>query len=105
KQAMELLLLGKPVDAARAEAWGLINRAVPADELGAVVADAAKVLASKSPYTLKVGKEAFYRQAEMDLDAAYDYATQVMVANMQAKDAAEGIDAFLNKRHPTWCGA
>lgn len=105
KQAMELLLLGKPVDAARAESWGLINRAVAAEELDAVVADAAKVLASKSPFTLKIGKEAFYRQAEMDLDGAYDYATKVMVANMMAKDAAEGIDAFLNKRHPTWCGA
>ncbi|MCR6630999.1 MAG: enoyl-CoA hydratase [Magnetospirillum sp.] len=105
KQAMELLLLGKPVDAARAEAWGLINAAVPLDALDGVVAEAAAVLASKSPYTLKVGKEAFYRQAEMGLDEAYDYATQVMVANMQAQDAAEGIDAFLGKRHPVWCGA
>ncbi|MGE5515947.1 MAG: enoyl-CoA hydratase, partial [Bacteroidota bacterium] len=51
------------------------------------------------------GKEAFYRQAEMGLDDAYDYATRVMVENMQAKDAAEGIDAFLGKRHPVWCGA
>lgn len=105
KQAMELLLLGKPVDAARAESWGLINRAVPAAELDAVVAEAAGTLAAKSPYTLRVGKEAFYRQAEMGLDDAYDYATRVMVANMQAKDAAEGIDAFLGKRHPVWCGA
>jgi enoyl-CoA hydratase/carnithine racemase len=105
KQAMEMLLLGKPVSAARAEAWGLVNAAVAADELDAVVADAAAVLASKSPYTLRVGKEAFYRQAEMGLDDAYDYATRVMVENMQAKDAAEGIDAFLGKRHPVWCGA
>lgn len=105
KQAMELLLLGKPVDAARAEAWGLINRAVAAAELDGVVAEAAGILAAKSPYTLRVGKEAFYRQAEMGLDDAYDYATRVMVANMQAKDAAEGIDAFLGKRHPVWCGA
>lgn len=105
KQAMELLLLGKPVDAARAETWGLINRALPAAELDGVVAEAATTLAAKSPYTLRIGKEAFYRQAEMGLDDAYDYATRVMVENMRAKDAAEGIDAFLGKRHPVWCGA
>lgn len=105
KQAMELLLLGKPVDAARAESWGLINRALPAAELDGAVAEAAATLAAKSPYTLRVGKEAFYRQAELGLDDAYDYATRVMVENMRAKDAAEGIDAFLGKRHPVWCGA
>lgn len=105
KQAMELLLLGKPVDAARAESWGLINRALPAAELDGAVAEAATTLAAKSPYTLRIGKEAFYRQAELGLDDAYDYATRVMVENMQAKDAAEGIDAFLGKRHPVWCGA
>jgi len=105
KQAMELLLLGKPVDAATAEKWGLINRAVAAAELDAVVAEAAATIASKSPYTLKVGKEAFYRQAEMGLDDAYDHASEVMTTNMLARDAAEGIDAFINKRHPVWCGA
>ena len=105
KQAMELLLLGKPVDAARAESWGLINRAVAPDQLDATVAEAANTLAAKSSFTLKLGKEAFYAQAEMGLDEAYVYATRVMVANMQAKDAAEGIDAFLGKRHPVWCGA
>lgn len=105
KQAMELLLLGKPVDVARAESWGLINRALPAAELDGAVAEAATTLAAKSPYTLRIGKEAFYRQAELGLDDAYDYATRVMVENMQAKDAAEGIDAFLGKRHPVWCGA
>lgn len=105
KQAMELLLLGKPVDAARAESWGLINRALPAAELDGAVAEAATTLAAKSPYTLRIGKEAFYRQAELGLDDAYDYATRVMVENMRAKDAAEGIDAFLGKRHPVWCGA
>jgi len=105
KQAMELLLLGKPVDAVRAESWGLINRALPATELDGAVAEAAATLAAKSPYTLRVGKEAFYQQAELGLDDAYDYATRVMVENMRAKDAAEGIDAFLGKRHPVWCGA
>jgi enoyl-CoA hydratase/carnithine racemase len=105
KQAMELLLLGKPVDGVTAEKWGLVNRAVPAADLDGVVAEAAAAIASKSPYTLRVGKEAFYRQMEMDLDAAYDYASEVMTTNMLAKDAAEGIDAFINKRPPNWCGA
>ena len=105
KHAMELLLLGKPVDGATAEKWGLVNRAVAAADLDAVVAEAAAAIASKSPYTLRVGKEAFYQQAEMGLDAAYDYASEVMTTNMLAKDAAEGIDAFINKRQPNWCGA
>lgn len=104
KQAMELLLLGKPVDAASAEKWGLINRAVAADQLDQVVAEAAATIASKSSYTVKVGKEAFYRQAEMGLDDAYDHASEVMTTNMLARDAAEGIDAFITKRHPVWTG-
>lgn len=104
KQAMEMLLLGEPVDAVRAQSWGLINAAVPAAALDEVVANTARLLAGKSPYTLKIGKEAFYRQAEMGLDAAYDYASQVMTQNMLAQDAAEGIDAFLGKRSPVWCG-
>ncbi|MBC7951051.1 MAG: enoyl-CoA hydratase [Rhodospirillaceae bacterium] len=104
KQAMELLLLGKPVDAAIAQQWGLINRAVAADQLDQVVAEAAAIIASKSSYTVKVGKEAFYRQAEMGLDDAYDHASEVMTTNMLARDAAEGIDAFITKRHPVWTG-
>lgn len=104
KQAMEMLLTGRPVDAATAAAWGLVNRAVPAAELDGVVAETAALLASKSPYTLKVGKDAFYRQAEMGLDDAYAYASEVMTANMLAADAAEGIDAFLCKRPPHWKG-
>lgn len=104
KQAMEMLLTGKPATAAQAEAWGLLNRAVPAAELDAVVAETAGLIASKSPYTLKVGKEAFYRQVEMGLDEAYAYASEVMTTNMLARDAAEGIDAFITKRHPQWTG-
>jgi enoyl-CoA hydratase/carnithine racemase len=104
KQAMELLLLGKPVDAATAEKWGLINRAVAASQLDQVVAEAAATIASKSSYTVKVGKEAFYRQAEMGLDDAYDHASEVMTTNMLARDAAEGIDAFITKRPPVWTG-
>lgn len=104
KQAMEMLLTGHAVDAATACAWGLVNRAVPAHELDRQVAHFATLIASKSPHTLKVGKEAFYAQAEMGLDDAYDYAAQVMTENMLARDAAEGIDAFLSKRNPVWQG-
>ena len=104
KQAMEMLLTGDMIDAATAKQIGLINRAVPAEELdGAVTALAAK-LASKSPYTLKIGKEAFYHQVEQPVADAYDYAARVMTENMLARDAAEGIDAFIEKREPKWCG-
>lgn len=104
KQAMEMLLTGHAVDATAAAAWGLVNRAVPAEQLDEAVMSFARVIASKSSHTLKVGKEAFYRQAEMGLDDAYDYAAQVMTENMLARDAAEGIDAFLGKRAPVWQG-
>ncbi|MGE5548476.1 MAG: enoyl-CoA hydratase [Solirubrobacterales bacterium] len=104
KQAMEMLLTGRPIDARTAEAWGLINHAVPAGDLDAAVAEMAALVASKSPYTVKVGKEGFYRQAEMGLDDAYAYAARVMTENMLAHDAAEGIDAFLSKRTPCWQG-
>jgi enoyl-CoA hydratase/carnithine racemase len=104
KRAMEMLLIGKPVDAASAEAWGLINRALPAADLDAAVAEVASNIAGKSPYTVKVGKEAFYSQIEMGLDDAYSFTSAVMATNMQAADAAEGIDAFLTKRPPVWKG-
>lgn len=102
KAAMEMLLTGHPIDAATAERWGLINRAVPAETLNAVTAETAALIAAKSSYTVKTGKRAFYRQAELDLDDAYAYAARVMTENMLAADAAEGIDAFLAKRPPTW---
>ncbi|MBI5165135.1 MAG: enoyl-CoA hydratase [Magnetospirillum sp.] len=104
KRAMEMLLTGHPIDAHTAAAWGLINRAVPAGELDRVVAETAATIAAKSPHTLKVGKEAFHRQAEMGLDDAYAYAAAVMTANLLAADAVEGIDAFLGKRAPCWTG-
>lgn len=105
KTAMEMLLSGRPLSAAKAEAAGLINAAVPADQVQATVYDMARLIASKSPLTLAIGKEAFYRQVELPLDEAYDYASEVMARNMQARDAQEGIDAFLTKRSPTWCGS
>ncbi|HYH17180.1 MAG TPA: enoyl-CoA hydratase [Azospirillum sp.] len=104
KAAMEMLLLGDFISAAEAEAHGLINRAVPSSTLDDVVHGVAAKIASKSPLTLAIGKEAFYRQIEQDLASAYAYASEVMTKNMLARDAAEGIDAFLQKRQPTWCG-
>jgi enoyl-CoA hydratase/carnithine racemase len=104
KAAMEMLLTGDLVDAARARELGLVNRVVPEAELDAAVGALAAQIAGKSPLTLAIGKEAFYRQAEMDLTDAYAYASEVMTRNMLARDAAEGIDAFLQKRPPVWSG-
>jgi enoyl-CoA hydratase/carnithine racemase len=102
KQAMEMLLTGEPVPAARAREIGLVNRVVAAGtEREAAIALAEKV-ALKSAYTVKLGKEAFYRQAEMSLADAYRYAAEVMTENMMARDAEEGINAFIEKRTPTW---
>lgn len=104
KAAMEMLLTGELIDAARARELGLVNRVVPEAELDAEVAALAGQIAAKSPLTLAIGKGAFYRQAEMGLDDAYAYVSEVMTRNMLARDAAEGIDAFLAKRLPVWTG-
>jgi enoyl-CoA hydratase/carnithine racemase len=102
KQAMEMLLTGEPIAAATARDIGLINRVVAAGaERDAAIALAQKV-ALKSAYTIKLGKEAFYRQAEMSLADAYRYAAEVMTENMMARDAEEGIGAFIEKREPKW---
>jgi enoyl-CoA hydratase/carnithine racemase len=102
KQAMEMLLTGESVTAARAREIGLINSVVAAgSEREAAIALAQKV-ARKSAHTIKLGKAAFYRQAEMSLADAYRYASQVMTENMMAADAEEGIGAFIEKREPKW---
>jgi enoyl-CoA hydratase/carnithine racemase len=102
KHAMEMLLTGEPVSATTAQAIGLVNRVVAAgSERDAAIALAEKV-ALKSAYTIKLGKEAFYRQAEMSLADAYRYAAEVMTENMMARDAEEGIGAFIEKREPKW---
>jgi enoyl-CoA hydratase/carnithine racemase len=102
KQAMEMLLTGEPISAATAKNIGLVNRVVAAGtERDAAIALAQKV-ALKSAYTIKLGKEAFYRQAEMSLADAYRYAAEVMTENMMARDAEEGIGAFIEKREPKW---
>jgi len=102
KQAMEMLLTGEPVSATTARDIGLVNRVVAAGtEREAAIALAQKV-ALKSAYTVKLGKAAFYRQAEMSLAEAYRYAAEVMTENMMARDAEEGIGAFIEKREPKW---
>jgi len=102
KQAMEMLLTGEPISASTARQYGLVNRVVAAGtERNAAIALAQKV-ALKSAYTVKLGKAAFYRQAEMSLVDAYRYAAEVMTENMMARDAEEGIGAFLEKREPKW---
>ncbi len=104
KQAMEMLLTGDMIDASRAREIGLVNRVVPEAELDHATTALAAQIAAKSPLTLAIGKEAFYRQADLSLADAYTYASAVMTRNMMAHDAAEGIDAFLNKRPPVWTG-
>ncbi len=104
KKAMEMLLSGHPISAADALAHGLVNQVVPAEGLDDAVDSLAQTIAGKSPLTLAIGKEAFYRQAEMPLEDAYAYASEVMTTNMLARDAQEGIDAFLEKRDPVWTG-
>jgi enoyl-CoA hydratase/carnithine racemase len=102
KLAMEMLLTGEPISAETAQAFGLVNRVVAAGtERDAAIALAEKV-ALKSAYTVKLGKAAFYRQAEMSLADAYRYAAEVMTENMMARDAEEGIGAFIEKREPKW---
>lgn len=104
KQAMQMLLTGDMIDAETAVRFGLVNQAVPAAELDDAVYGLAAKIASKSPLTLAIGKEAFYRQLDQDLDAAYRYTSEVMVRNLAARDAEEGIDAFIEKRQPVWEG-
>jgi enoyl-CoA hydratase/carnithine racemase len=102
KAAMEMLLLGEPIGAAEALRIGLVNRVVPAADLAASARALAVRIAAKAPRVLAIGKEAFGRQAELGLEEAYAYASAVMTRNMLMDEAAEGIDAFLQKRPPRW---
>ena len=102
KHAMEMLLTGDTMAADRALAFGLVNRIVPDDALEQATRDLALQIASKSSLTLKIGKEAFYRQLEMDLADAYEYTSEVMIENLRARDSEEGINAFIEKRQPKW---
>lgn len=102
KAAMEMLLTGDMIDSGEAVRIGLINRTVAPEQLEAETMALAAKIASKPRMTLKTGKEAFYRQLEMPLDQAYDYASKVMTENMLDAEACEGIGAFLEKREPKW---
>jgi enoyl-CoA hydratase/carnithine racemase len=102
KHAMEMLLTGEMADAETAARIGLINAHVPAAELDGAVMEMATKIAGKSSHIRKIGKQAFYRQLEMGLEEAYAYAARVMVENMAARDAEEGIAAFVEKRAPAW---
>ncbi len=102
KPAMEMLLTGETVPAEGAHALGLVNRVVEPGRLAAATAELAGQIASKSPSTLKIGKEAFYRQLEMPLGEAYAHAAGVMVENLLERDSREGIGAFIDKRAPAW---
>lgn len=104
KRAMEMLLLGETITAREAAEHGLVNRVVPGEEVRGEALSMARRIAAKSPVTVTIGKAAFYRQLEVGLAEAYDYAATVMVENMMKADAQEGIEAFLAKRKPEWKG-
>jgi len=102
KQAFEMLTTGQFIPATRAEALGLVNRVVPPESLAQETAALAGMVADKLGAAVKIGKQAFYNQIGMPIDQAYDYTGDVMVQNMLYRDTAEGISAFLEKRHPDW---
>jgi enoyl-CoA hydratase/carnithine racemase len=102
KHAMEMLLLGEMTSASDAARMGLVNRVVASGEALAEARRLAAIIASKAPATVRTGKRTFYEQREMTLDAAYRHASAVMVENMLARDAEEGIGAFMDKRAPVW---
>ena len=102
KKTMEMLLTGESMNAEDAVSFGLINKKVPLNELEITVLNFAKLIASKPTSTVRIGKEAFYKQAELPIEKAYKYTSEVMAQNMLKKDAKEGIEAFLEKREPKW---
>ena len=102
KRALEMLLTGKPIDAATAQDWGLINRVVSAERLREETLALARQIIEASSMTLSIGKHAFYEQIEMDQADAYSCASEVMTENAATTDAQEGMSAFLQKREPKW---
>ena len=97
-----MLVTGRFIDATTAADWGLINEAVPESELDAAIDRKTSEIGSKSAAAIRYGKTMFYRQKQMELSAAYEYASDVMSRNMMHQDASEGIDAFLGKRRAVW---
>lgn len=104
KEAFEMLVTGDFIDAAEAQRRGLVNRVVPLEQLDEEVGKLAAAIVAKSPMAIQMGKQMFYKQLEMGLDAAYQMAAETMACNMMTEDAAEGIDAFIAKRKPEWRG-
>ncbi|HYM13391.1 MAG TPA: enoyl-CoA hydratase [Bryobacterales bacterium] len=104
KRALEMLLTGKLVDARTACEWGLVNRVVPAAELSEATRQLACEIAAASPFTVALGKQAYYAQIDLDQPKAYAYAKEVMSMNALAADAQEGMSAFLDKRQARWVG-
>jgi len=104
KRAMEMLLTGEPIDAATALSWGLVNRVVPEDKLDAEIRRFTDIILSRSSAAIRFGKQSFYGQIDRPLETAYGVASKAMACNMLLEDAAEGIDAFLQKRPASWRG-
>ncbi|WP_341668020.1 enoyl-CoA hydratase [Alcaligenes sp. SDU_A2] len=104
KAAMEMLMTGEFIDASRARELGLINHAVPDEQLDQAVHDLADRILAKSPVAVRAGKAMFHRQRSLPLEQAYDYASQIMAKNMMSDDACEGIDAFIQKRPAVFKG-
>jgi enoyl-CoA hydratase/carnithine racemase len=104
KRALEILLTGDAIDACTAADWGLVNRVVPEAELRAATLALAERIGHASAFTIKTGKQAFYRQADLPQAEAYAFTQEVMTENALAADAQEGICAFLDKRPPRWQG-
>ena len=102
KRMMKMLLTGEPINAKYAKEIGLINDYFSKSKINNEVFKVAKTIASKSNLTIKIGKQAFYKQLEMPLRKAYAYTSRMMTLNMMSIDAHEGISAFLNKRKPKW---
>jgi enoyl-CoA hydratase/carnithine racemase len=99
---MEMLLTGRSIDAQTALRWGLVNRVVAAAQLDDAVREFTDLILSRSPAVIRIGKQTFYEQIHRPVDAAYDVAGQAMVSNVLYEDAAEGMDAFLEKRPAHW---
>jgi len=102
KQSMEMLLTGEFIDARTAQQYGLVNRVASLEGLDVEVGNLARSIVDKSAVAVATGKRMFYKQLEMGMEAAYQYAAETMACNMMAADAGEGIDAFMHKRKPDW---
>ena len=101
-RARQMSVTGNFLDAPTAYEWGLVNEVVPAGQERDKAIEWAQAIVSKSSHVVGIGKAAFYRQLELPLAEAYDYASKVMTENMMARDAEEGIGAFIEKRDPSW---